>query len=134
MSWSPQGVLALAALEAARRNGELDALASGSEFPDGRCRNRFARPLDRGDRRTNSASAREKFPQYRRPRSSCVPFIAVSASPGLRGHRILGGSRVSRVHKERLITGFSTIRIASCRISILERGIPRGRVSMGTPP
>ena len=30
MSWSPQGVLALAALEAARRNGELDALASGS--------------------------------------------------------------------------------------------------------
>jgi len=25
MSWSPQGVLALAALEAARRNGELDA-------------------------------------------------------------------------------------------------------------
>jgi hypothetical protein len=24
MSWSPEGVLALAALEAARRNGELD--------------------------------------------------------------------------------------------------------------
>ena len=33
MSWSPQGVLALAALEAARRNGELDALASGSCLP-----------------------------------------------------------------------------------------------------
>ena len=36
MSWSPQGVLALAALEAARRNGELECLASG-RCPPGVC-------------------------------------------------------------------------------------------------
>jgi Uncharacterised protein family (UPF0236) len=34
MSWSPQGVLALAALEAARRNGELDAWRQDRELPD----------------------------------------------------------------------------------------------------
>jgi hypothetical protein len=33
MSWSPKGVLALAAMEAARRNGELDHLASESRTP-----------------------------------------------------------------------------------------------------
>jgi Uncharacterised protein family (UPF0236) len=33
MSWSPQGVLALAALEAARRNGELDAWRQNHELP-----------------------------------------------------------------------------------------------------
>jgi len=34
MSWSPQGVLALAALEAARRNGELDAWRRDRVLPD----------------------------------------------------------------------------------------------------
>jgi hypothetical protein len=34
MSWSPQGVLALAALEAARRNGELDEWRRGRELPE----------------------------------------------------------------------------------------------------
>jgi hypothetical protein len=34
MSWSPQGVLALAALEAARRNGELDEWRRVRELPD----------------------------------------------------------------------------------------------------
>jgi hypothetical protein len=34
MSWSPQGVLALAALEAARRNGELDHWRRNRELPD----------------------------------------------------------------------------------------------------
>jgi Uncharacterised protein family (UPF0236) len=34
MSWSPQGVLALAALEAARRNGELDRWRQDRELPD----------------------------------------------------------------------------------------------------
>jgi hypothetical protein len=34
MSWSPQGVLALAALEAARRNGELDAWRQDRELPE----------------------------------------------------------------------------------------------------
>jgi hypothetical protein len=33
MSWSPQGVLALAALEAARRNGEIDAWRQDRELP-----------------------------------------------------------------------------------------------------
>ena len=33
MSWSPQGVLALAALEAARRNGELDAWRRDGALP-----------------------------------------------------------------------------------------------------
>jgi len=33
MSWSPQGVLALAALEAARRNGELDRWRQDRELP-----------------------------------------------------------------------------------------------------
>jgi hypothetical protein len=36
MSWSPQGVLALAALEAARRNGELDAWRQDGELPRAR--------------------------------------------------------------------------------------------------
>ena len=34
MSWSPQGVLALAALEAARRNGELDAWRREGTLPE----------------------------------------------------------------------------------------------------
>jgi hypothetical protein len=34
MSWSPQGVLALAALEAARRNGELDRWRQERELPE----------------------------------------------------------------------------------------------------
>jgi hypothetical protein len=34
MSWSPQGVLALAALEAARRNGELDHWRQARELPE----------------------------------------------------------------------------------------------------
>jgi hypothetical protein len=34
MSWSPQGVLALAALEAARRNGELDSWRRDRAFPE----------------------------------------------------------------------------------------------------
>ncbi len=34
MSWSPEGVLALAALEAARRNGELDHWRRGRELPE----------------------------------------------------------------------------------------------------
>ena len=34
MSWSPQGVLALAALEAARRNGELDAWRRDRALPE----------------------------------------------------------------------------------------------------
>ena len=34
MSWSPPGVLALAALEAARRNGELDAWRRGGVLPE----------------------------------------------------------------------------------------------------
>ena len=34
MSWSPQGVLALAALEAARRNGELDHWRQERELPE----------------------------------------------------------------------------------------------------
>jgi hypothetical protein len=34
MSWSPQGVLALAALEAARRNGELDGWRQDRELPE----------------------------------------------------------------------------------------------------
>src|SRR5512135_2680245 len=34
MSWSPQGVLALAAIEAARRNGELDRWREGRELPE----------------------------------------------------------------------------------------------------
>ena len=34
MSWSPRGVLALAALEAARRNGELDRWRQDRELPD----------------------------------------------------------------------------------------------------
>jgi hypothetical protein len=34
MSWSPRGVLALAALEAARRNGELDAWRRGCVLPE----------------------------------------------------------------------------------------------------
>lgn len=34
MSWSPEGVLALATLEAARRNGELDAWRRDRELPD----------------------------------------------------------------------------------------------------
>jgi Uncharacterised protein family (UPF0236) len=34
MSWSPRGVLALAALEAARRNGELDAWRRDSALPE----------------------------------------------------------------------------------------------------
>jgi len=34
MSWSPQGVLALAALEAARRNGELDRWRQDRELPE----------------------------------------------------------------------------------------------------
>jgi Uncharacterised protein family (UPF0236) len=34
MSWSPQGVLAVAALEAARRNGELDAWRRDGVLPD----------------------------------------------------------------------------------------------------
>ena len=36
MSWSPQGVLALAALEAARRNGELDAWRRDGVLPEHR--------------------------------------------------------------------------------------------------
>ena len=36
MSWSPQGVLALAALEAARRNGELDAWRPDRALPEHR--------------------------------------------------------------------------------------------------
>ena len=36
MSWSPQGVLALAALEAARRNGELDRWRQDRELPERR--------------------------------------------------------------------------------------------------
>jgi hypothetical protein len=36
MSWSPQGVLALAALEAARRNGELDDWRRDRELPERR--------------------------------------------------------------------------------------------------
>jgi hypothetical protein len=34
MSWSPQGVLALAAMEAARRNGELDRWRQDRELPE----------------------------------------------------------------------------------------------------
>ena len=34
MSWSPQGVLSLAALEAARRNGELDRWRQDRELPE----------------------------------------------------------------------------------------------------
>jgi hypothetical protein len=34
MSWSPQGVLALAALETARRNGELDGWRQDGELPE----------------------------------------------------------------------------------------------------
>jgi hypothetical protein len=34
MSWSPQGVLALAALEAARRNGELDDWRRDRALPE----------------------------------------------------------------------------------------------------
>ena len=34
MSWSPQGVLALAVLEAARRNGELDRWRQDRELPE----------------------------------------------------------------------------------------------------
>jgi len=34
MSWSPQGVLALAAPEAARRNGELDAWRRDRALPE----------------------------------------------------------------------------------------------------
>jgi hypothetical protein len=36
MSWSPQGVLALAALEAARRNGELDEWRRDRALPEQR--------------------------------------------------------------------------------------------------
>jgi hypothetical protein len=36
MSWSPEGVLALAALEAARRNGELDRWRQDRELPERR--------------------------------------------------------------------------------------------------
>ena len=36
MSWSPQGVLALAALEAARRNGELDDWRRDRALPEHR--------------------------------------------------------------------------------------------------
>jgi hypothetical protein len=34
MSWSPQGVLALAVLEAARRNGELNAWRGEHTLPE----------------------------------------------------------------------------------------------------
>jgi hypothetical protein len=34
MSWSPEGVLALAVLEAARRNGELDRWRQDRELPE----------------------------------------------------------------------------------------------------
>ena len=56
MSWTPQGVLALAALEAARRNGELDGHPRDRQRSVGvgmvccqseRCQNRFGRPPDR---------------------------------------------------------------------------------------
>ncbi len=36
MSWSPQGVLVLAALDAARRNGELDAWRRDRALPEHR--------------------------------------------------------------------------------------------------
>ena len=36
MSWSPQGVLALAALEVARRNGDLDRWRQDRELPERR--------------------------------------------------------------------------------------------------
>ena len=42
MSWSPQGVLALAALEAARRNGELEAGVRIGHFRSKRCQNDWA--------------------------------------------------------------------------------------------
>ena len=48
MSWSPQGVLALAVLEAARRNGELDGWRRDRPSRGMCYQNRFARPLDRG--------------------------------------------------------------------------------------
>ena len=47
MSWSPQGVLALAARQAARCNGELDDWRRDRVLPELGYRNRFARPLDR---------------------------------------------------------------------------------------
>jgi hypothetical protein len=34
MSWSPQGVLALAALETTRRNGELERWRQDGELPE----------------------------------------------------------------------------------------------------
>ena len=48
MSWSPQGVLALAAMEAARRNGELDDWRRDRVLPDYSCRNRLTGLLDHG--------------------------------------------------------------------------------------
>ena len=43
MSWSPQGVLALAALEAARRNGELVVWREDRSPRSERCQNRAGR-------------------------------------------------------------------------------------------
>ena len=49
MSWSPQGVLALAALEAARRGtGELDAWRRDGVLPECALPEPVPRPLDRG--------------------------------------------------------------------------------------
>ncbi len=48
MSWSPQGVLALAALEAARRNGELVVWREERRFRSKRCQTRLSRPPDCG--------------------------------------------------------------------------------------
>jgi hypothetical protein len=53
MSWSPQGVLALAALEAARRNGELDRWRQAANSPSERCPSRSRGPIEIKDRRTN---------------------------------------------------------------------------------
>ena len=46
MSWSSQGVLALAALEAARENGELDAWRRTAFCPSGGCPTRYGRRLE----------------------------------------------------------------------------------------
>ena len=59
MSWSPQGVLALAALEAARRNGELDRWRQDRELPARSCQSRCGRSLEHDYRRTNWRAARQ---------------------------------------------------------------------------
>ncbi len=53
MSWSPQGVLALAALEAARRNGELESWRRDRAFPERVLPEPIGQAASLGNRRTN---------------------------------------------------------------------------------